>query len=161
MTGARRRAVSVCCCAVVATTAPGCSMITVRGPPKDPSPQVDCTESVVAPMLDTVLVVLTAALAVSIATEKCTSTEFMGCLGHDISQAPATVAVAVGAGLYAISAGFGYWKTSRCRTTVACVRKDDADACKEIGWPPPSARTPEAATVPAPAPPPPAGASTR
>ncbi len=153
MARAGRRAMSVCCCAIIGMTVPGCSLITVRGPPKDPPPQMECTESGVAPMLDTIVAVVGAALAVSIATEKCTSTEFMGCLGHDTSQGAATATVGVGAVVYAISAGYGYWKTARCRTATACVRKADGDACKDIGWPPPPALAP----VPPPAPPPPAG----
>jgi hypothetical protein len=105
--------------------APGCSLILTRGPEVEIQPPPPCTTSNAAPVADTVLAVASAALAglgVAAATSgsSCSGQGFGG-IGCGIGNGVGDIAIAVGAPLtvlFAVSAGFGYNRTSACRASL-------------------------------------------
>ncbi len=156
--GLGRRAVAICCCGLLLVMAPGCSFVFVRGapsePPMDPVPtaRLECTESAVAPAVDTVLGVMSAVGAmIGIAgyaqgcdpPPKPGQWEILGrCWDRNMSGG-----IALAAGIPALvllgSAVYGYVKTSRCRQVNAAIvacQSADLDACQWLSPPPPPAR---------------------
>jgi len=108
----------LCCCVLAATTS--CSILFVKPPPADhPTAADDCTESRVAPVLDTAYVGLTAFLMLFL-VGRCTQTggthqDGTPNTGCTTSQWAATAwAGALGLGV-AYSAYTGYRDTGRCR----------------------------------------------
>jgi hypothetical protein len=105
----------------------GCSFVFVPRPPPKAPPTVDCTESRIAPISDTVLTggLLAGAIAGLSAKSNCPSdaTDIM-CLGPGLGAAFANTLGAVallGAVVYGVSALDGFRDTGTCRTLHATV----------------------------------------
>ena len=117
--------------------APGCSFIFTRGPPPTPPPgrdggrsrtaPPDCTSSVAAPVVDTVLGTASVALVVAGvagATYKdppCRTGEWFCGFGNGWTQAAGAGAIIVGTltgALFIASAAVGYTRTAACRAAV-------------------------------------------
>jgi hypothetical protein len=108
----------------------GCSWLFVNKPPEPPtpaSPPIECTASVAAPLIDTLAAALLAGAGVAgfiygAQPDQCSG----GCWFTLKSEAMAGAAVALASAVpLAISAGYGFSKTSDCRLLkeiqLACV----------------------------------------
>ena len=95
----------------------GCSFIFVAAPPRNATPDADCTESRIAPGVDTVVALGLGAIAIaSLAASKPSCTG--DCLPSEVGQGVATAvggAMIVPAIIYGVSAFGGFDKTGACR----------------------------------------------
>lgn len=109
---------------VLVVASPGCSLIFTHGPQPEVHPAPECTASVAAPVVDTVLAtagVTFLGLGVAAVATSCTggSGQYPNFCG--IGQDGGWVAVAVGAAMGALfitSAVVGYQRTSACRASL-------------------------------------------
>jgi hypothetical protein len=110
--------------ALLVATMPGCSLIFTRGPQPELHARPECTESVAAPVVDTVLAALSVTLlGLGIAAEAESSTPCTGefCSLNGIGQGSGWIAIAAGAAtgiLFTTSAVVGYQRTSACRASL-------------------------------------------
>lgn len=153
MARTRRRTVAVFCCCALLMAAPGCSYVVVKGPPKEApkeaTPSIDCTESIDAPIVDTILAVTGLAVALALgAAYSCPPNEM--CMGRGMEAIGAGVVGGLAAGVGGVSAWYGYSKTSKCRSAVACTHGDQAE-CDRLHWNvPPPASAPAVSPQPSP-----------
>jgi hypothetical protein len=102
---------------------PGCSLILTKGPQPELHPPPECTSSVAAPVVDTVLAALSfTLLGLGVAAETEASAPCKGefCSLNGISQGAGWIAIAAGAAtgiLFTTSAVVGYQRTSACRAS--------------------------------------------
>ena len=103
---------------------PGCSLIFTKGPQPELHPPPQCTESVAAPVVDTVLAALSVTLlGLGIAAEAESSAPCAGqfCSLNGVGQGTGWIAIAAGAAtgiLFTTSAVVGYQRTSACRASL-------------------------------------------
>jgi hypothetical protein len=122
----------------------GCSWLFVNKPPEPPtpaSPPIECTASVAAPLIDTLAAALLAGAGVAgfiygAQPDQCSG----GCWFTLKSEAMAGAAVALASAVpLAISAGYGFSKTSDCRllkeAQLACVSGVEASCAALRGKP--------------------------
>jgi hypothetical protein len=108
--------------ALLVEAGPGCSLILTKGPEPELHPPPECTTSVGAPVVDTVLAATSVALAIAGlagASSSCSSTGgFNGCgIGKGTGEALGVAGAALGV-LFAVSAGVGYGRTRACRASL-------------------------------------------
>jgi hypothetical protein len=154
---------------LILAVGPGCSLIFTRGPDPEAKPPPECTTSVAAPVVDTVLAVGSfALLGVGIAElgTTCQPNGFDFC---SIGQATGWVAVIAGAVtgiLFTSSAAVGYTRNSACRSFMdtrgpspptpveppkSLLKHGSAQACEAVGDAPracPRAPPPGLASLP-------------
>jgi hypothetical protein len=108
--------------ALVLAVSPGCSLIFTKGPEPEVNPPPECTTSVVAPAVDTVMVAASVALViagVSTVSSQCTSgfsLNFCG-LNQGVGLG-AVIAGALSGVLFTTSAVVGFNRTSACRASL-------------------------------------------
>ena len=112
--------------AVVLLFGDGCSVLFVKRPPPgplEPQPPVECTTSVAAPVVDTVLAAGSLTGGILMATDKCSPSGFLGSL-CTAEKAGGAGLIAAGVALAAVGI-YGYLATGECRgvheTQLACV----------------------------------------
>lgn len=122
---------------VLVLATPGCSFIFTRGPPPTPPPEglseppraapPDCTSSVAAPVVDTVLGTMSLALlvagiaGVAYKEPSCTPGEWFCGFGRGYTQAVGGGAIIVGTitgAIFIASAAVGYQRTAACRAVL-------------------------------------------
>ena len=141
---------------VLVASLSGCSFAFVSGPPPhhEELPAFDCTESRVAPVLDTVFAALQAAnFAVAAAsTDEQWSDNFNG--NPPISRGAAVPLYIAFAAVSTFSAYYGYSRTGACREAIEAARNRARGTTvgPQAPWQPPPAAAPG---VPPAAPPPP------
>ena len=110
--------------AVFVAALPGCSLILTKGPQPELHPPPECTTSVAAPVVDTVLAALSfTLLGLGVAAETESSAPCTGefCSLNGIGQGSGWIAIAAGAAtgiLFTTSAVVGYQRTSACRASL-------------------------------------------
>jgi hypothetical protein len=142
---------------VLATCLSGCSFAFVNGPPPhhEQLPAFDCTESRVAPVLDTLFAVLQVAnfaLAAG-STDQQWSDDFNG--KPPFNRGPAVPLYAALAAVGTVSAYYGYSKTGDCREALEAARNrarthGGTNVGPQAPWPPPPPGVPPGAAVPPP-----------
>jgi hypothetical protein len=140
--------ISLATLSVVAS--PGCSLIFTRGPQPEVHPAPECTASVAAPVVDTVLAtasVTLLGLGVGAASTSCTGgsgpyPDFCGSVQQG-GWGAVVVGAAMGA-LFITSAVVGYQRTSACRSSLepnamlpqpraSLLPASPAEACAPVG----------------------------
>ena len=110
--------------AFVVAAASGCSLIFTKGPQPELHPLPECTQSVAAPVTDTVLAALSVTLlGLGVAAETESSAPCTGefCSLNGIGQGAGWIGIAAGAAmgiLFTTSAVVGYQRTSACRASL-------------------------------------------
>lgn len=110
--------------AALVALASGCSLVAVRGPPHGPIPDdvpLECTESRTAPVFDTAGAILTPLLGLSM-WAMCEYTNSMQSWASDPQRQNCAAlgwGTAIGTGLYAGSAVYGFRETNACRRVAA------------------------------------------
>jgi len=135
MRRAVRRVTAWACAWLVLLGGSGCSFVTVRSPkaagPDDVPPDLQCTDSKFAPILDTVLASIYLSTAATIGVAATTKHAWgSGCGEYACGLTPLFLASAAAGGAFAASAVHGFGATGRCRAQLerGCARGDQA-AC--------------------------------
>jgi hypothetical protein len=114
--------ISLATLALVAS--PGCSLILTKGPEPEVHPPPECSTSVAAPVMDSVLATASltlVGLAVAEAASSCPAGPHVDWDGCGLPQAAGWLGIAVGTALGALfitSAVVGYQRTSACRASL-------------------------------------------
>jgi hypothetical protein len=148
----------------------GCSFAFVSGPPDhhEQLPYVSCTESRLAPILDSLFTALNVANSIFAISASDSTWHDTFCDSGDSGCSPAlgqTAAIPIYIGLAAIGAAgvyYGFSRTHECRVAKEEQMARAAQPTQPVepaplpGWPPPALGAPNSAPTPAPSVPPPA-----
>jgi hypothetical protein len=130
---------------VLVVAGPGCSLVFTHAPQPEVHPPPECTTSVAAPVVDTVLAtagVTFLGLGVGVVASSCTGQYCE--LGRDGGWAAVIVGAVTGA-LFITSAVVGYQRTSACRASLepsGLPRPPGSVPAASLLWPLPEACAP-------------------